>query len=132
MKSIKRALTAGLFAAATLALGAGSLFAQSTNPTPTATTQPAPATVPTTATKAATDQSTAQGKTTKHKMARSMSRHSVEAVQTSLDRGGANIPVDGIWGPKTSAALKSFQKDHGLPATGHLDNKTREALPKSA
>ena len=30
-------------------------------------------------------------------------------------------PPDGIYGPKSARALKSFQNDHGLPATGIAD-----------
>src|SRR5262249_47018522 len=62
----------------------------------------------------------------KHAM---MSRKRVEQIQAALDSHGQNIPVDGIWGPKTVEALKAFQKSNGLPATGHLDHKTLKALP---
>ncbi len=37
-------------------------------------------------------------------------------------------PIDGVMGPKTSAALKSFQHDSGLPATGRADGATLKAL----
>jgi peptidoglycan hydrolase-like protein with peptidoglycan-binding domain len=32
--------------------------------------------------------------------------------------------VDGIWGPKTARAIRSFQKDHTLPVTGKPDEAT--------
>ena len=35
---------------------------------------------------------------------------------------------DGIWGKKTTSALKSFQQDNGLSATGQLDEQTRAKL----
>ena len=35
---------------------------------------------------------------------------------------------DGIWGRKTTSALKSFQRDNGLPGTGLLDEQTRAKL----
>ena len=39
-----------------------------------------------------------------------------------------NLTADGKMGPKTIAAIKSFQKSHGLKATGKLDTKTKSAL----
>ena len=38
--------------------------------------------------------------------------------------------VDGKMGPRTRAALKRFQEKHDLPATGQLDEETREKLRK--
>jgi ankyrin repeat protein len=35
---------------------------------------------------------------------------------------------DGIWGKKTTSAIKRFQVDNGLPVTGHLDAQTRAKL----
>jgi ankyrin repeat protein len=35
---------------------------------------------------------------------------------------------DGLWGRKTTKALKSFQRDNGLPVTGKLDQQTKEKL----
>ena len=50
-------------------------------------------------------------------------------VQQSLNDQGYNAgPVDGIWGPKTAAALKKFQGDHGLQANGQIDAQTITAL----
>jgi peptidoglycan hydrolase-like protein with peptidoglycan-binding domain len=57
-----------------------------------------------------------------------MSRHRVEEIQAALNRAGAKIPVDGYWGAKTTAAVKTFQKGHGMKATGHLDHATLKAL----
>jgi LysM repeat protein len=37
-------------------------------------------------------------------------------------------PIDGIVGPKTLAAIRSFQRTHGLRATGIADARTRSAL----
>lgn len=36
--------------------------------------------------------------------------------------GGFNLAVDGHFGPKTLAAVKSFQARHGLAVTGFLDD----------
>jgi peptidoglycan hydrolase-like protein with peptidoglycan-binding domain len=53
---------------------------------------------------------------------------SVSAAQDALNKEGANLTVDGKYGPKTRAAVKSYQQAHGLKATGHLDKTTRAAL----
>lgn len=37
-------------------------------------------------------------------------------------------PVDGIWGPRTRAAVKAFQRDAGLVADGVVGPKTRAAM----
>ncbi|MFI4989158.1 MAG: peptidoglycan-binding protein [Alphaproteobacteria bacterium] len=52
----------------------------------------------------------------------------VKAVQDALNKEGASLAVDGHFGPKTRAAIKSFQQAHGLKASGHLDKATRAAL----
>lgn len=58
-----------------------------------------------------------------------MSRHHIEVIQAALANSGQTVEVDGIWGKKTTDALKDFQRAHGLKATGYLDSKTRHALP---
>lgn len=55
----------------------------------------------------------------------------IEKVQQSLNGNGAALKVDGKWGPKTTAALKDFQKTHGLKPTGHLNKSTRAQLLKA-
>ena len=53
----------------------------------------------------------------------------VKAVQKALqDKGMDPGPIDGIMGPKTMAALKTFQKDQKLTESGRLDDQTREKL----
>jgi hypothetical protein len=42
----------------------------------------------------------------------------VKDLQTALDRNGAKLVVDGIFGPLTEAAVKAFQKSHLIPADG--------------
>jgi Putative peptidoglycan binding domain len=37
-------------------------------------------------------------------------------------------PIDGQLGSQTQAALKAFQTDYGLAATGEIDTETRAAL----
>ncbi len=52
----------------------------------------------------------------------------VAKVQTALNANGAQLDVDGKWGRKTAAALKSFQAAHGLKATGTMNVITAKAL----
>jgi len=57
-----------------------------------------------------------------------MSRQRVEHLQIALARSGADVAIDGIWGPKTTVALRAFQKGHGLKVTGWIDQATVRAL----
>jgi peptidoglycan hydrolase-like protein with peptidoglycan-binding domain len=52
----------------------------------------------------------------------------VKSAQAALNKEGASLATDGMMGPKTHAALQSYQQAHGLKATGHLDKATRAAL----
>jgi len=56
----------------------------------------------------------------------------VRTLQTSLNRNGAALAVDGVIGPKTTAAIKSFQRSQGLRVTGDPDWPTRSALNTAA
>ena len=38
--------------------------------------------------------------------------------------------ADGVAGRRTTAALRAFQRDHGLPTSGRLDDATRQALAR--
>src|SRR4051812_47149374 len=38
------------------------------------------------------------------------------------------VDADGIMGPQTRSAIRSFQGDHSLPATGRLDSDTRAQI----
>ena len=50
-------------------------------------------------------------------------------TQKRLESRGFNPgPIDGLWGGRTLRALKTFQKESGLPATGRLDMATRKKL----
>ena len=50
-------------------------------------------------------------------------------MQTALSRvGGARLAIDGIWGPRTAAALRAFQAQRGLPADGIFSPATEAAL----
>ncbi|MEJ0022080.1 MAG: peptidoglycan-binding domain-containing protein [Alphaproteobacteria bacterium] len=52
----------------------------------------------------------------------------ISAVQTALNNNGAKLKIDGRWGRQTKAALKAYQKSHGLAATGAVGPETRKAL----
>jgi peptidoglycan hydrolase-like protein with peptidoglycan-binding domain len=53
----------------------------------------------------------------------------VRQVQERLKEAGFNPgPADGQLGAQTKDALKEYQKAHGLPQTGQLDEPTRELL----
>ncbi len=63
-----------------------------------------------------------------HMAHRSAGSTAVKDAQEALNKQGAGLTVDGKMGPKTQAALKSFQQAHGLKATGKLDKPTKTAL----
>ena len=56
--------------------------------------------------------------------------NTVKQLQQSLLDAGVTVRggADGIFGPATAGALKSFQTSQGLPATGVVDQSTAEAL----
>ena len=55
--------------------------------------------------------------------------HNVYQVQKKLTELGYDPgSTDGIWGKKTILAVKSFQRENGLPVTGQLDEQTRTTL----
>ena len=54
---------------------------------------------------------------------------SVADVQAALQHYGYyNGVVDGVSGPRTSAAIRSFQSSNGLPVTGYIDAPLLRAL----
>ena len=52
----------------------------------------------------------------------------VRRVQEWLTLGGSPTAVDGDFGPATQAAVRDFQRRHGLPETGAVDEGTWAAL----
>lgn len=52
----------------------------------------------------------------------------VERVQRLLQRHEVPIRADGVFGNTTEAAVRSFQRVHGLPATGIVGPRTYRAL----
>ena len=55
----------------------------------------------------------------------------VRSVQEMLKREGLEVgPIDGILGPRTAAALREFQQQHGLARSGEPDAATLKELSK--
>lgn len=52
----------------------------------------------------------------------------VKWLQWELNRHGANLKIDGVFGPQTKLSVLLFQKDHGLLQDGIVGPKTKEAL----
>lgn len=52
----------------------------------------------------------------------------VKLLQNILDRDGAHLAVDGIFGPLTQAAVEAFQRAHHLPADGVVGQSTWRVL----
>lgn len=62
-----------------------------------------------------------------------LSPATIRKLQHSLMQGGYEVDsTDGVWGPKTAAALREFQRIKGLPATGRADAPTLSALGVTA
>ncbi len=58
-----------------------------------------------------------------------VTREQTMAMQRALTaRNLYQGPADGIWGPKTESALRNFQTQSGLDATGQLNDPTARAL----
>lgn len=58
----------------------------------------------------------------------SLSHQQVMDAQRALSANGLNVTQDGIAGAQTSAAVRRFQAQQGLPQTGDLDSQTLRAL----
>ena len=52
----------------------------------------------------------------------------IKQAQTALNDKGFNVAVDGRYGPNTQSAVRSFQEQNGLTASGMLDRRTLTAL----
>ena len=54
---------------------------------------------------------------------------SVRKIQLALQKKGINPgPIDGVFGPMTKEAVRSFQDRYGIKASGDIDNQTLFAL----
>jgi peptidoglycan hydrolase-like protein with peptidoglycan-binding domain/DNA invertase Pin-like site-specific DNA recombinase len=57
----------------------------------------------------------------------------VHTLQVRLQRRGLRPgPVDGLFGPRTQAAVERFQRADRVPATGVVNNRTRQLLAGNA
>jgi peptidoglycan hydrolase-like protein with peptidoglycan-binding domain len=64
-----------------------------------------------------------------HEHGMRLSQSEVREVQRQLDSAGYPIAsADGVMGPKTETAIRNFQRDKGLNATGELNDETLKAL----
>jgi peptidoglycan hydrolase-like protein with peptidoglycan-binding domain len=53
----------------------------------------------------------------------------IRQVQEALKSEGQDPgPIDGVMAPKTQRALRDYQRQENLPATGRLDQKTLDKL----
>jgi peptidoglycan hydrolase-like protein with peptidoglycan-binding domain len=55
----------------------------------------------------------------------------VSDLQQALNQAGANLTVDGDFGPRTEQAVREFQKEHGLKPDGIAGPKTMAALAEA-
>jgi peptidoglycan hydrolase-like protein with peptidoglycan-binding domain len=63
------------------------------------------------------------------RIGQTMSMEEARAAQEALRTKGFDPgPVDGKFGPRTTQALRDFQKQEGLRVTGRLDGETRAKL----
>jgi hypothetical protein len=58
--------------------------------------------------------------------------YQVTALQNDLNRHGADLFVDGIFGPATEWSVRKFQRAHGLVIDGIAGPKTRAALQRGS
>jgi tRNA nucleotidyltransferase/poly(A) polymerase/peptidoglycan hydrolase-like protein with peptidoglycan-binding domain len=54
----------------------------------------------------------------------------VSRVQQTLERLGYDVPIDGVYSSELETAVKQFQADHGLPATGVVSVQTLRQMDK--
>ena len=67
-------------------------------------------------------------------LARGATGSAVRSLQQALVNAGIPLAggVDGVFGPATEAAVKSYQRSRGLPVTGRGDSATLNALGRGA
>jgi peptidoglycan hydrolase-like protein with peptidoglycan-binding domain len=77
----------------------------------------------------AVDKTKAKTREMKDKVSNKLDRGDTKNAQQALQAKGYNPgPIDGVHGPRTSAAIRDFQKAEGLTVTGQIDGETRARL----
>ena len=62
-------------------------------------------------------------------MGQEMGAEQIRMAQKHLKEAGFDPgPIDGQFGQKTAQAVREYQRSNGLPATGRLDEPTKELL----
>jgi peptidoglycan hydrolase-like protein with peptidoglycan-binding domain len=123
-----RIVAAGAGLATVTLLAAGCSFGGTETVTVTAPTTPTTETTPTTTT-ATTATTTTTAATTTAKPAESPVVKANKEVQEDLaDLGFYDGPVNGVYGPRTTAAVKRFQARAGLPVDGIAGPQTMGAI----
>lgn len=57
-----------------------------------------------------------------------MDQDEIRDLQQALKDAGRDVEVDGVWGDSTAQALRDFQEEEGITASGELDDETLTAL----
>lgn len=81
-----------------------------------------------TAARKATAPAPKAGAVSKPAKPKGMVNDKVKAVQAALNKQGAALKEDGVFGKTTRAALQKFQKTNGLKVTGKMDQATLDKL----
>jgi|SRR5687768_17570498 len=77
----------------------------------------------------ATDKIADKTERAKDKIAAKLDRAGIRTQQQALkDKGYDPGPIDGIHGPRTSAAVREYQKKEGMTVTGRFDDDTMGRL----
>jgi Putative peptidoglycan binding domain len=77
------------------------------------------------------DKADAKVERAKDKMAAKSDPDVRQAQMTLKEKGHDPGPIDGIMGPRTRSAVRSFQKAENLKVTGRLDSETKPRLMAS-
>jgi peptidoglycan hydrolase-like protein with peptidoglycan-binding domain len=80
----------------------------------------------------AVDKTKSKAHEVKEKISHKLDRGDTKNAQQALQAKGYNPgPIDGVYGPRTAAAIRDYQKAEGLTVTGQMDGDTRARLMAS-